>query len=66
MDLINDLENEMAFAFFVEKKHCQKIDSKDSLALIRTLRMSLIRFETRTTDPDQKVEFERAARAVDN
>lgn len=64
MDLINDLENEMAFAFFVEKKHSQTIDSENSLALIRNIRSSLVRVATTRTDPDRPAEPKRAAGAV--
>lgn len=64
MDLINDLENEMAFAFFVEKKHSHTIDSENSLALIRNLRSSLVRVAATSTDPDRSAELERAAGAV--
>ena len=34
MDLINDLGTELAFAFLVEKRYRQKIDSEAALALI--------------------------------
>lgn len=64
MDLINDLENEMAFAFFVEKKHSQKIDSKDSLALIRNIRSSLLKIAAKGTDSEHQVELEKAARGM--
>lgn len=34
MDLLDDLGNDLALAFLVEKKHTKKIDSKGALALI--------------------------------
>lgn len=34
MELLNDLGNDLALAFLVEKKHNTKIDSKSALALI--------------------------------
>ncbi|MGB7201629.1 MAG: hypothetical protein WBD16_05105 [Pyrinomonadaceae bacterium] len=64
MDLINDLENEMAFAFFVEKKHSQKIDSRESLALIRNIRSSLLKVAAKSTDSDHQAELEKAARGM--
>lgn len=38
MDLVNDLGNELAVAMLVEKKHSEKIDSKDVLSLICRIR----------------------------
>jgi hypothetical protein len=64
MDLINDLENDMAFAFFVEKRHSQKINSEDSLALIRNLRSSLNMLATREIDADKLTETDTAARGM--
>jgi hypothetical protein len=34
MNLLNELENDLALAFLVEKKHTEKIDSRDARALI--------------------------------
>jgi hypothetical protein len=34
MNLLNELENDLALAFLVEKKHMEKIDSRDARALI--------------------------------
>jgi hypothetical protein len=34
MDLISDLETDLAFAFLVEKRHKQEIDAAGALALI--------------------------------
>ncbi len=34
MNLIDELGNDIALAFFVEKKHSEKVDSRDVLELI--------------------------------
>jgi hypothetical protein len=34
MNLLNELENDLALAFLVEKKHTEKINLKDARALI--------------------------------
>ena len=49
MDLIDDLGNDLALAFLVEKKHRQKIDSKDVLALIGRIKAAL-RFGDKLSD----------------
>jgi hypothetical protein len=41
MNLINDLDTEIAFAVLVEKKHNEKIESKDILPLIGRLNKAL-------------------------
>jgi hypothetical protein len=41
MNLINDLDTEIAFAVLVEKKHNEKIESKDVLPLIGRLNKAL-------------------------
>ncbi len=38
MELLNELGNDLALAFLVEKKHKSKIDSKSALALIERVR----------------------------
>jgi hypothetical protein len=38
MDLINDLGTELAFAFLVEKRYRQKIDSEEAMRLISSIR----------------------------
>lgn len=38
MELLNDLGNDLALAFLVEKKHNKKIDSKTALALIERVK----------------------------
>jgi hypothetical protein len=41
MDLINDLGTELAFAFLVEKRYQQKIDSEEALELISRIQTVL-------------------------
>lgn len=41
MNLINDLDSEIALAFLVDKKHNGKIESKDILPLIGRLNKAL-------------------------
>ena len=41
MDLLNDLENDMALAFLVEKRHTEKIDSHAAQALIARVKKVL-------------------------
>ncbi|MEO6589878.1 MAG: hypothetical protein ABIP06_11290 [Pyrinomonadaceae bacterium] len=50
MNLINDLDTEIAFAVLVEKKHYKKIESKDVLPLIGRLNKALERISQ--TDED--------------
>lgn len=38
MELLNELGNDLALAFLVEKKHKSKIDSRSALALIGRVR----------------------------
>lgn len=35
MNLANELENDLAFAFLVDKKHSERIDSKEVLVLLK-------------------------------
>ena len=51
MDLINDLETELAFAFLVEKRYQQKIDSKAALALIGRVKHLLEITAKRRSEP---------------
>lgn len=64
MDLIDDLGNDMAVAFFIEKKHSQKIDSKEFLALIKSIRSSLHKVANKDSVLTGNVEFDQAARGV--
>jgi hypothetical protein len=47
MDLVNELGNDLALAFLVERKHQHKIDSREALELIQTVRESLDRIAER-------------------
>ncbi len=38
MDLVNDLGNDLVLAMLVDKKHSEKIDSKEILPLISRIR----------------------------
>lgn len=38
MELLNEIGNDLALAFLVEKRHTAKIDSKSALALIGKVR----------------------------
>jgi len=41
MNLVNELENELVLTLLVEKKHIEKINSENALALIAKIRMIL-------------------------
>ncbi len=41
MNLVNELENELVFALLVEKKHVEKINSENALALIAKVKTLL-------------------------
>ena len=38
MELVNDLENDLALAMLVEKKHSEKVDSKEIVSLLNKVR----------------------------
>ncbi len=38
MNLVNELENDLALAFFVDKLHSEKLDSKGVVALMNRVR----------------------------
>lgn len=38
MDLVNELENDLALAFLVEKKYSEKIESTEVMALLSKVR----------------------------
>ena len=42
MNLVNELSSELVLAFLVEKKHAEKIDNNDVLALIGRVKEVLI------------------------
>lgn len=41
MDLVNELSSELALAFLVEKKHSEKLNSGEVLALIEKIKSAL-------------------------
>ena len=49
MDLIDDLGNDLVLAFLVERKHRQKIDSKDVSVFIARIKAAL-RFRDKPSD----------------
>lgn len=42
MDLVNELSGELALAFLVEKKHAEKLNTNDALALIGRVKEVLL------------------------
>ncbi len=42
MDLVNELSSEMALAFLVEKKHAEKLNTNDVVALIGRVKEVLL------------------------
>ena len=42
MNLVNELSSELVLAFLVEKKHAEKLDNNDALALIGRVKEILI------------------------
>lgn len=50
MDLINDLGTDLAFAFLVEKRYRQKIDSEEAIELIGRVTTLLESVSTRSTE----------------
>ncbi len=42
MDLVNELSSELALAFLVEKKHAEKLNTNDVLALIGRVKEVLL------------------------
>ncbi len=41
MNLINDIDSELAYAVLIEKKHAEKIDSSEIVPLIKRLNDAL-------------------------
>lgn len=64
MDLIDDLGNDLALAFLVEKMHRQKIDSKDIPTLIRSVKTALHRVASQDVKSSEPFEIEPAARRM--
>lgn len=63
MNLINDLGNELAHAVLVEKKHREKISSKDVLPLISRIADAL---EPSSNEEDSIKSIETSAKAAGN
>lgn len=55
MNLINDLDTEIAFAVLFEKKHQEKLKSKDILPLIGRLNKALKEITEKTEDENDLV-----------
>lgn len=49
MNLISDLESELAYAVLIEKKHSEKISSEDVLPLIKRLNDALESISSKET-----------------
>lgn len=43
MNLINDLGNDLAVAFLIERRHSQKLDSREAIDLISHIKAALER-----------------------
>lgn len=54
MNLINDLDTEIAFAVLVDKKHIQKIESKDILPLIGRFNKALKSISEKEDEPGER------------
>ncbi len=55
MNLINDLDTEIAFAVLVDKKHNEKIESKDVLPLIGRLNKALEEISEANEDSNEHI-----------
>lgn len=55
MNLINDLDTEIAFAVLVDKKHYKKIESKDILPLIGRLNKALEQISQTDEDMNEQI-----------
>ena len=51
MDLIDDLGNDLAFAFLVERKHSNRLDSREALDLIGRVKTVLQPISVGSTEP---------------
>jgi hypothetical protein len=56
MDLISDLETDLALAFLVEKRHRQQIDSEGAVALIRRVKTLLETISAASRRPSERVD----------
>lgn len=59
MNLLNELENDLALAFLVEKKHTEKIDSKDARALIAKVKKALHTVSFKNESDENKLRAEK-------
>ena len=55
MNLVNDLENDLAFAFLVDKKHSEKINSKEVVELMDRVREVLQQVSSEEEHLDERV-----------
>ena len=61
MNLLNELGNELALAFLVEKKHAEKIHPENAAALINKVKKVLELNSDDTKDKETKISSEKAA-----
>ncbi len=66
MDLIDDLGNDLVFAFLVERKHRQKIDSKDVSVFIGRFKAALKFISTRDSKMAKTGLTDQSPRAADH
>ncbi|QQS32268.1 MAG: hypothetical protein IPM50_11395 [Acidobacteriota bacterium] len=64
MDLIDDLDNDLVFAFFVERMHSQKIDASEVVALLGKVRTALNFDADRVTRRLDSLNLEHSVRAT--
>jgi len=64
MDLINDLKNDLALAFLVERQHLQKIDTREALNLIGRVQAVLQPISSRDRHNSDTPPPEHASRTV--
>lgn len=62
MDLIDDIGNDLALAFLVEKRHRQNLTSQDVLALISRIKAVLYRVDDRNINSPGAFEIEQTLR----
>jgi hypothetical protein len=55
MNLVNELENDLALAFLVDKKYAEKIDSKDVVVLMDKIREVLQPLSIEEEDLNERV-----------
>ncbi len=62
MDLIDDIGNDLALAFLVEKRHRQNLTSQDVLALISRIKAVLYRVDDQNLNSSGGIEIEQTIR----